>query len=169
MQEVFTMKYKNLQKKNLSQQERYNIINRFNRSPEFLEDFQTIMIERLLLNREEQYHPDNVKDILQNNKRQRFKRNSKDMNTDITGGLLLSTVVEADFYILLQEKVKELTGRYIPMNELLNLLLTWFYQLYSKNNKYKFVAPLINVKKERKIYKQFKKQFSPFYKNILLT
>ena len=91
------------------------------------------------------------------------------MNTDISGGFLLSTTIEADFYILLQEQVKELTGRYIPMNELLNLLLTWFYQFYSKNNKYKVYAPLINVKKEQKIYKSFKKQFSPFYKNILLT
>jgi len=163
------MLHKKLQKKNMSKVERYNLVNRFNGSLEFLEDFQTIMLERLILNHNQEYHPDNIKDIIQNNKNQKFHRNSKDINTDIAGGFILSTVIEAEFYILLQEQIKILTGQYKPMNEVINLLLTWFYQYYSQNNKNRIYAPLIKVKKERKMYKQFKKQFSPYYKNILLT
>lgn len=163
---------KKIQKrKNISKEEKYNLINRFNKQPDrsmFLEDFQKIMIERLLLNRDGYYHPDNVAQIITTMNNQQYRRNSKDINTDISGGFILSTVVEADFYILLQEKIKELTGKYMVMDEFLHLLLSWFFQYYAGNPKKRIKEPLVkrNQNKENKLISAFNKQFSRYYQNI---
>ena len=158
-------------RKNISKEEKYNLINRFNKHPDksmFLEDFQKIMIDRLLLNREGYYHPDNVVQIVSNIKNQQYRRNGKEVNTDISGGFILSTVVEADFYILLQERIRELTGRYVVMDEFLHLLLTWFFQYYTRNPKKRIKEPLVkrNQNCKNKLISEFNKQFSCYYQNI---
>lgn len=145
-----------------------NKYRRFNKNlsdQPFLEVFQKIMIERLLLNREGKYHPDNVARIIRNNK---VRRNSKNINTDISGGYILSTEVEADFYILLQETIKKVTGNYMPMNEFIHILLTWFYQYYNKENNEKINLPFrYNPQnKRKKLIGRFNNKFSRFYKNI---
>lgn len=165
-------------RKNVSKEEKYNLINRFNKPLDegpFLELFQKIMIERLLLNKEKQYHPENVKQIINSTKikgyNHKYRRNAKSLNTDISGGFILSTNVEAEFYILLQEVVKDVTGNYMPMDEFIHILLTWFYQYYNKDSKRKINLPFMKKPKNNKnnSVSLFNKQFSCFYKNISLT
>jgi len=162
------------QRKNVSKQEKYNLINRFNKSPKdspFLELFQKVMIERLLLNYEKKYHPENVRQIINSIDIKGYRRNAKGINTDISGGFILSTNVDAEFYILLQEVIKEITGNYMPMDEFIHLLLTWFFQYYNKDSKRKVKLPFVknNKNEKNKLILSFNKQFSPFYKNICLT
>jgi hypothetical protein len=146
-------------------------INRFNNKHNFIHQYQKIMIERLLLNRNNEYHPDNIKHILHTIGSKDYVRNENSISTRITGGLILTTKVEADFYVLLQEKIKDLTGEYASMDEFLHLLLTWFYQYYSKPVEKRISAPLVRKKTKptSRIHLSFKNHFSPYYKNILLT
>lgn len=161
-------------KKNITKKEKYNLINRFNKSPEespFHELFQKVMIERLLLNRERKYHPENVKQIISSIEINGYRRSPKDLNTDITGGFILSTNVEAEFYILLQETIKDITGDYMAMDEFIHTLLTWFYQYYSGNSYRKINLPFVKkrVKNKNKLISKFDCKFSKYYKNISLT
>lgn len=151
-----------------TREEKNILINRFNRPIEddnFIESFQEIMIERLLLNRDRKYHPKNLEQIIKGSRWKGERKNSRNTRLDISGGFLLSTTVEADFYILLQELIKDMTGNYMPMDEFLNLLLSWFYQYYAggRTNKEKLPFKKINRKNKKRKIKQFNKQFSKFY------
>jgi hypothetical protein len=154
----------------LSKKENNILVNRFNKSVDddhFIESFQKAMIERLLLNRDRKYHPKNIKQMLRCVQVGDRIRDLRKVNMNISGGLLLSTKVEADFYVLLQELVKDMTGNYIPMDEFLHLLLTWFYQYYADGKGKKISHPFIKISKTHKKRKinQFNSIFSKYYKN----
>ena len=155
-----------INKKNKTKEQKYNLINRFNKPLEegpFLEIFQKVMIERLLLNKDKKYHPENVKRIIE-----KMGRDAKYMNTDISNGFILSTNVDAEFYILLQETIKEVTGNYMPMDAFIHILLTWFYQYYSSDINKKVCLPFVKKSNKRKriMISKFNHNFSHFYKNI---
>ena len=64
---MFNNKNQGTTNMSMTKQERYNLINRFNKSLDdgpFLELFQEVMLERLLLNIEKKYHPENVSRII---------------------------------------------------------------------------------------------------------
>jgi hypothetical protein len=156
----------------MTKEERNNLFHRFNKELEsspFLEVFQKIMIERLLLNADKKYHPKNVEKIINSIETRGYRRNAKSISTKITGGYILTTNVEADFYILLQETIKDVVGNYMPMDEFIHILLTWFYQYYSKNNYQKINLPFRYNKQNKriKLLKQFNNKFSEYYKNIV--
>lgn len=156
------------EKQPLTKEKRKELYTRLNRPVEestFLNDFQKIMIERIFLNYEKKYNKENLKRAIW----KVSNRNAKMINTNISGGLLLSCSVEPDFYLMLQELLKKITGKYQPMDEFILLLLTWFYQHYSTNLK---GIPLPYMKKEKKINKNkikhlFEERFSKYYKNII--
>ena len=159
------MSHKVLKRHDIKKKEKHDFINRFNKDTDkssFLENFQKLMLERLILNREKSYHPENLQILLNKDK------NLKSINLSISDGFILSTTIEADFYILLQEKIHDLTGRYMPMDEFLNLLMTWFYQYYTKNEKNRIKEPLVKIKRNnnKQLVSKFNNVFSAYYENI---
>jgi hypothetical protein len=150
-----------------------NNAGRFNKDLEdsdFLKEFQMVMIERLLLNRRNKYHKKNIKRIIM----RLTNRNPKSMNTKIKGGFTLSCNVEADFYILLQELLFDMTGEYKPMDDFIHMLLTWFYQYYKSieddkiNLKNKpFVKLGKNIRNAN--VNKFNKSFGIYFKNHVKT
>ena len=141
-------------------------IDRFNKDPEesvFIEDFQKIMTERIDLNYEKKYHLENVKKII----RRETNRPPKSINTDITGGLLLSLKVEPEIYLKIQYTLKKLTGKYMPMDEFLHFLIFYFLHTYSKEEpKKQLPFNQINKGKRKGKLLQFNTRFRKFYKNI---
>lgn len=156
--------------KNLTTHEGKKILlNRFNRSTEessYLEDFQEIMKERLLLSHYRKYNKKDVDRIIW----RVTNRNPRMINTDIGDGFLLSCNVEADFYILLQEKLKQLTGKHWPMDEFIMLLLSWFYTTYKDKKIINKKLPLKqsnNYRKKIYLKNKFHNKFKKYYKNII--
>jgi hypothetical protein len=140
---------------------------KFNKSPQdskFLSEFQEVMIERLHLNHIGHYHKDNVKDIIWSI----LQRPTSTMNTKITGGFTLTCNVEPELYIQLQDTAKRITGEYIPMDELIHMLLTYFVYVYA-NGLPKKILPYKQVHKgrRRKRLLEFQKQFKQFYGNTV--
>jgi len=144
-------------------------IDRFNMplgTDTFLNDFQKVMIERMLLNYEKKFHPKNVKRIIKNV----TDRHPKSINTDISSGLLLSCNIDPTVYIFIQEINKELFGNYMPMDHIIQELLIW-YVYYYKNylrGKKNMKPPFVFIKKEKKDANliEFEKKFKRYYKNI---
>ena len=146
---------------------------RFNKNPDdsdFLEHYQKVMIERLLLNRNKKYHKINVDRIIT----RVSDRKPKHFDTSVTRGVFLSSNVETDFYVLLQELLFEMTGDYYPMDEFIHLLLTWFYHKYrgdingSKNIK-NLPFTRLGISHRNNNVNKFNKRFSKFYKNHKIT
>lgn len=144
-----------------------NRIQKFNKDLEhtnFLADYQEIMIQRLNLNYINRYHEENIDRIV----RSVTGRPKEAFNTDIKDGLLLTCNIEPEFYINIQNTVKKITGNYMPMNELIYLLLGHFCHVYNK----KLVKKSLPFKQ---IYKgksksnliKFNRKFSKYYKNIV--
>ena len=104
---------------------RKSTINRFNQDPKrypFLRQFQEIMIAKLTGDLTKK----GIKTLIES----KFKRPLSSIKVDHKNLLILSTEVEPEIYILAQETAKKVTGNYIPMEELLHLLLTTFIQTY---------------------------------------
>jgi hypothetical protein len=81
--------------------------------------------------------------------------------------MLLSTEVEPEVYILAQETAKKITGNYIPMEQLLHLLLVTFIKTYEKEP-FK-TTPFIQVHKGArfKALQKFQAKFSKHYNNLV--
>lgn len=149
----------------------YGRINRFNKSlseSNFLNDFQRLMIERLILSKKHKYSTKNLHQLILKHSKNR----SNTIDLSIKNGLLLTYKIEADFYIMIQELLKEMFGKYQPMDQIIHILMSWFFITYKdwKNiNMPKVVGPFIrknNIVQRSKMYK-FKKQFSKFQKNTI--
>lgn len=144
-------------------------IDRFNRDPKtekFVSDFQEIMIQRLDLNRTGHYHPDNIKWIQHN----ACKTAHPNLNTKIKDGFLLTCNVDPEIYIRIQETAKKVTGDYMPIDELIHLLLTYFIDTYSGDlpkNQLPFNRVRTRNRKSKLLL--FKKYFSPYFKNSVRT
>ena len=146
------------------------LLGRFNKTEEestYIEDFQRIMKERLLLSKHRKYNREEIKRIIW----RETNRNPNMINTDVSGGFLLSCNVEAEFYILLQEKLKKFTGKHWPMDEFILLLLSWFY--FSYQEKEKINNKILPLKKgpiyfkRKKLKRKFENQFKRYFKNII--
>lgn len=138
---------------------------RFNCDPDqtvFLQDFQKIMTERLILNHERKYHPKNIAKII----RQEANRPANSINTKIKNGFFLSLNIEPELYLKIQWTFKKLTGKLIPMDELIFFLLTYFVHTYSREPKKQL--PFNQVYKGRSKVKllKFNSRFRKYYKNI---
>ena len=120
------------------------------------------MTERLLLNHMNKFHPDNVKRIV----RKIGKRPSKSFNTKITDGFLLSCRIEPELYLKIQDAVKKVTGKYIPMDELIHHLLTYFCYVYGLEEPIN-ILPYQHVHKGKSRHKlnKFERRFGKYYKN----
>jgi hypothetical protein len=152
-----------------SKKERSLAINRFNKSLEeskFLEEFQNIMIERLNLSHERKFNKINVNRIIT----QYSNKRSRQMNTEIKNGFLLSCVIEPEIYIKIQDIIKKLTGSYQPMDQLIHLLLLWFCKEYTKDGKRR-VFPFERRFKGIRYAKLalFHKKFSNYYCNTITS
>lgn len=141
---------------------RQTVIQRFNQDPDrfpFLDQFQELMIGRLTgdLKRE---------DIIRLFKR-KFKRAVDSIKTNPKNLLLLSTEVEPEVYILAQETAKKVTGKFMPMEELLHLLLITFVKTYEREPFQK--VPFAHARKGArfKTLQKFQARFSRYYCNIV--
>jgi hypothetical protein len=142
-------------------------LDRFNKDPQrsnFIKEFQEIMIQRLNLNYIDKYHKKNIAQIV----RSTVNRPLNTINTRIKGGFTLSCNVEPELYIQIQETAKKITGDYVPIDELIHLLLTYFCDTY-KGSLPKNQLPYKHVFKGRSFSKLllFQKQFFPYYSNIV--
>jgi hypothetical protein len=104
---------------------RKSTANRFNQDPNkgpFINQFQEIMIAKLTgdLTKKE------IKTLIES----KFMRPLDSISVNPKNLLLLSTEVEPEIYILAQETAKKVTGDYIPMGQLLHLLLITFIHTY---------------------------------------
>lgn len=147
-------------------------IHRFNKPTDesnYLYDFQKVMLERLILSEIGKYNKINVKRII----KRLTDRNVNQLDTDIANGLLLACNVNAEFYILLQELIYNITGDYMPMDDFIQLLLTWFYVKYTKELKGRECndLPFNRIYKGRSLINQirFKKRFSKHFKNHVVS
>jgi hypothetical protein len=144
-------------------------LDRFNRDPEktnFFDDFQNVMIERLSLNRMGMYHPDNVDQIIKDI----TGKPPISINASISGGFLLSCSIEPEMYIIIQDIMKKLTGKYTSMDELIHLLLSYFVFTYRDLPKAKNVFPFKRVKPGRALKKlhRFHYLFRKYYSNTVV-
>ena len=139
---------------------------RFNKDPKesvFIEDFQKVMIDRMELNYEKKYTLENIAKII----RKETNRPPNSINTNITGGLLLSLKVEPEIYLKIQETLKRITGDFMPIDEFLHYLILYFLHTYSKAE-IKKQLPFNQKYKGRSKAKllRFNSRFRRFYKNI---
>ena len=142
-----------------------SIINKFNKDPRksnFLNEFQEIMLQRLNLNHIQKYHKDNIKKII----RTTINKPENYFNTNIKNGFLLTCNVEPELYLKIQDTAKKITGDYLPMDELIHLLLTYFCHVYEKDLP-KNQLPYKHTFKNKSFTNLllFQKRFSKFYKN----
>jgi len=136
------------------------IINRFNEDPNklpFIKDFQNIMINKLsqiLTNKE-------IKTLI----KAQCNRPISSINTDPKNLLLLTVDVEPEIYILAQETAKKVTGDYLPMEQLLHLLLTCFIETY-RQEPFKTI-PFKHIRKGARFntLRKFQSRFSQYYSN----
>jgi len=139
---------------------RKKTIDRFNDDPDklpFIKDFQNIMMNklcRMLTNKD-------IKTLLKS----QCNRPMSSINTNPKNLLLLTVEAEPEIYIMAQDTAKKVTGNYIPMDQLLHLLLTCFIKTYQqepfKNTPFKHVRKGARFKTLRK----FQGQFSQHYCN----
>jgi len=137
-------------------------INRFNQDPDrfpFLEQFQELMIGKLTgdLKRKD------IKKLFKS----KYRRAVDSIKVNPKELLLLSTEVEPEVYILAQETAKKVTGKLMPMEELLHLLLLTFIKTYEKEP-FK-LTPFVHTHqgKRFKYLQRFQAKFSPHYANIV--
>lgn len=142
-----------------------NAINRFNKDPhklKFFENFQEIIIQRLNLNYINKYNKKNVNRII----RSITGKPKGYINTDIKKGFLLTCNVEPEIYIQIQETAKKVTGDFLPMDELIYHLLTYFCYIYKDKNP-KNILPYKHRYKGKSLSKliKFQNRFTNYYKN----
>ena len=137
---------------------RPKIINRFNQDPDrfpFLDQFQQLLLGRLTGDLK-------IKDIKKLYKC-KFRRAMDSIKVDYKDLLLLSTEVEPEIYILAQETAKKVTGNYLPMEQLLHLLLITFIKTYEKEP-FK-LTPFVHSRKGTRFeaLQRFQAKFSRYY------
>lgn len=91
------------------------------------------------------------------------------INLKIKGGLLLCCNIEAEEFVLFQETNKRMFGEYVPIDQVLQLLISWYICYYHPNNKNKNLLPL-KKRENRTRYdkiKSFENRFKKYYKNII--
>ena len=137
-------------------------IHRFNQDPDkepFIKQFQEIMIAKITgdLTKKE------IKTLINS----KFKRPLNSISVNPKNLLLLSTEVEPEIYIMAQETAKKVTGNYIPMEQLLHLLLTTFIQTY-RYEPFKKI-PLTHARKGARFkhLKAFQARFSNEYSTFV--
>lgn len=148
-----------------SKRGRVNILNKFNQDPkqsDFLSNFQKVMLHRLILNQLGKYNKENVEYVV----RSTINRVAATINTKIDGGFLLTCNVEPELYLKIQDTAKKITGNYIPMDELIHLLLTYFCHVYSDTLP-KNKLPYKHVNKGSRLKKliAFQHRFGKYYHN----
>jgi hypothetical protein len=141
---------------------RPKVINRFNQDPDrfpFLDQFQEIMIGRLT--------GDLKKEDIIKLFRKKYKKYVVSIKTNPKELLLLSTEVEPEIYILAQETAKKVTGKFMPMEELLHLLLVTFIKTYEREPFQK--VPFVHARKGARFntLRQFQSRFSRYYCNTV--
>jgi hypothetical protein len=137
---------------------RKKTINRFNQDPNkspFINDFQKIMINKLskiLTNKE-------IRCLVN----AECSNTLSSINTNTKNLLLLTTEVEPQIYLLAQETAKKITGDYIPIEQLLHILLTCFIKTYQQEP-FKII-PFKHVRKGArfKTLQKFQSRFAQFY------
>ncbi len=141
---------------------RKSTANRFNQDPNegpLIRQFQEIMIAKLSgdLTKKE------IKTLIES----KFKRPLDSISVNPKNLLLLSTEVEPEIYILVQETAKKVTGDYIPIEQLLHLLLTTFIQTY-RHEPFKKI-PFIHARKGArfKALRAFQSRFSNEYNGFV--
>lgn len=141
---------------------RPKLIDKFNQDPDrfpFLAQFQELMLGALCR--------DLTKKDITNVYKNKFKRGMYSISIDPAKLLLLSTEVEPEIYILAQETAKKVTGNYLPMEQLLHLLLLTFIKTYEKEP---FQAvPFAHARKGARFngLRQFQSRFSPYYSDYV--
>ena len=141
---------------------RTKTINKFNQDPDkypYIRQFQEIMIAKLtrdLTSKE-------LKTLIN----YKFKRPVGSIKVNPEKLIILTTEVEPEIYILVQETAKKVTGDYLPMEQLLHLLLTTFIKAYEKEP-FKFL-PFKHIRKGArfKTLRKFQDQFSQHYPNCI--
>ena len=142
-------------------------INRFNNPLEetkYLEVFQKLLIEKLILNKKKKFCQINMERAAE-----AILNRGADINLKIKGGLLVCCNIEAEEFVLLQETNKRLFGKYVPIDQVLQLLISWYICYYHPNNKDKNLLPL-KKRENRTRYdkiKSFENRFKKYYKNII--
>ena len=154
-----------MKRKNKTLKGKVSIIDKFNKNTEesnFLNEFQEIMLQRLNLNYIDKYHKKNIERIIKTT----INQPGNYFNTNIKNGFLLTCNVEPELYLKIQDTAKKITGNYLPMDELIHLLLTYFCHVYEKNPPKKDL-PYKHIFKGKSLTNLhlFQKQFSKFYKN----
>lgn len=135
---------------------------RLNQKNDFLEKYQNIMIHRMNLNHEGRYNRGEVERLIRNETNQP----NGSMNTSISGGLKFLCDLEPEFYLMLQETIKKMTGSHVPMNEFVHLLLGYFQHAYGGKH-VKKTMPFNRKFPNRRLetLKRFQGRFRRFYKN----
>ena len=142
-------------------------INRFNTPLEeskYLDTYQKMLIEKLILNKQKRFCYKNINRIIKN-----ILNRNADVNLSIKGGLLLSCKIEAEEFVMLQETNKKLFGKYVPIDEVLQLLISWYIYYYHPNNKNKKLLPMMERKNTTRYTKlnKFENKFKKYYHNII--
>lgn len=142
-------------------------INRFNNPLEetkYLEVFQKLLIEKLILNKQKKFCQINM-----DRAAEAILNRQANINLKIKGGLLLCCNIEAEEFVLFQETNKRMFGEYVPIDQVLQLLISWYICYYHPNNKNKNLLPL-KKRENRTRYdkiKSFENRFKKYYKNII--
>ncbi len=151
--------------KQMNSKKRIMVKDRFNKplnESKFLEIFQEMMLDRMILNQTGEYNKRNERRII----KRISGRNPNTVNLDIKEGLLLTCSVEPEFYLLMQETALKVFGDYIPADELIHELLSWFIYYYLPKNTPKRSKPYAEVKHPSNVAK-FERRFKKYYKNII--
>jgi hypothetical protein len=90
-------------------------------------------------------------------------------NQDLKNGLLISATLESEIYYTFQTQLRQMTGKYWPMDKVIDLLIHWFIFTYSNPKNISEIKPFEpNYGKGRlKLKRRFDECFSRFYKNIM--
>lgn len=141
---------------------RQKTINRFNIDPDkypFIKQFQEIMIGKLTgdLTRKE------IKTLITH----KFKRPLSSIKVDSKDLILLSTEVESEIYLLTQETAKKVTGHYLPMEQLIHLLIVTFIETYRQQPFKKIPFSHVHKGARFKVLRKFQNRFSPQYPNYI--
>jgi hypothetical protein len=125
------------------------------------------MKHRLNLNHEGRYSKKNVDAII----RKLFNQPKNSMDASIKNGLQFVCDIEPEFYIILQDTVKKITGKRMPMNELTHTLLAWFVKTYRNTNMPERTLPFeqIHPGKRHKKLAMFQRKFRCHYTNRFVS
>lgn len=140
-------------------------LNRFNLDPkndQFINNFQEILRERLILSYIKKYNLINVNRITIRH----AKTNSKNMDTKVKDGLLLSCRVQPEIYLRVQDILKKVIGQHLPMDEFLEFLLMYFVYIYGRDVRHpKIIPPFrsVNPGASYKNLKKFQNTFGKYY------